>query len=133
MKFSEVINLTPHEIVFQEEDGVRHHIPPSGAVLRCGFEEMANKATDEIGMVRVLNSTKLTLEGTLDPNLEKRIAIVSGMCAQHPDIWLWGVNHELSCVAPDTRIGFDIREDGKTVAVKGWLCYNMPDFTKVDG
>ena len=102
-----LINLTPHDIVVQKDDGTRVTYPASGQVARVEIEDVI------VGNIAGIPVHKgKTKEVTGIPNPQDGVMyIVSLFVLQH-------ANRE-DLVSPNTSDA--IRDDeGKIVAVRGW-------------
>ena len=107
---SNLVNLTPHEIIIRDCNGLDHCIKPSGRVARVVMEELENgeagwmDGSPGIPVIR-RNSTKV--EGLPDTGTP---CIVSSMV-------LDAVGNRYNVFAPDTGSTAIRNEQGQVVAV----------------
>jgi|DEB3_MinimDraft_2_1074329.scaffolds.fasta_scaffold14684_1 hypothetical protein len=118
------INLTPHDIDIELENGTRVTIPKSGTVARVTQESFPIdgceiEIDDEWLLIPVSHPVYGEVEGLppVDPENPHLIYLVSAMVANTP-----AASARLDVYAPDTG-PTAIREDGRIVAVRGLVQY----------
>ena len=102
-----IINLTPHDVVVQKEDGTRVTYPASGQVARVEVKDIIIGSIDRIpvrkGKVKEVTGIPKAQEGVM--------FIVSLFVLQNTE--------REDLIAPNTSDA--IRDDeGKIIAVRGW-------------
>ena len=102
-----IINLTPHPIVVECEDGMRKTYHPSGQVARVVLEDEQIDKIDGIPVVR----GKVKQVTGIPKKQDGVYYIVSLFVLQH-------ANRD-DLIAPDTN-GAIRDEEGKIIAVRGW-------------
>jgi hypothetical protein len=118
------INLTPHDLVIELENGQRVTIPKSGTVARVSQESFPIdgcqlEIDNELHFIPVTHPVYGEVEGLppVDPDNPHLIYLVSAMVANTP-----AASARLDVYAPDTG-PTAIREDGRIVAVRGLVQY----------
>ena len=102
-----LINLTPHDIVVQKEDGTRVTYPASGQVARVEIEDAC---VGDIDGIPIYKGKAKKVEGIPNPQ-DGVMYVVSLFVLQH-------ANRE-DLISPNTSDA--IRDDkGRITAVRGW-------------
>jgi hypothetical protein len=102
-----IVNLTPHAVTVQHEDGTVTEIPPSGTVARV---EAAQVPIGDVDGITVVRSTFGPPTDLPDP-AEGVVYLVSSLVAQ-------AVPDREDVVAPDTGATCVRNENGRIVAVR---------------
>jgi len=144
----EFVNLTPHAIVFRDEQGVDWTIPPSGQVARIGSESFPSISDERtLGLFVRVDPTHSTgwedytnwaiTEEQAAPD-QRRVAIVSSLFLDalrrewpsiDSQITMWLVHHMVSPLTDGTAIRND---KGHIVAVRGFRTELLPwEFRKI--
>lgn len=85
----QIINLTPHDIVYQDENGDLEVFKASGNVARIEMEEWAFPSED--GKYNLITNTQGDVSGLPEPEVAGVVYIVSAMvraaCPDRADLW----------------------------------------------
>lgn len=102
-----LINLTPHDIVIEKEDGTRKTYPATGQVARVEVEDIIIGNIDGIPV----HKGKIKKVAGIPQKQDGAMYIVSLFVLQNTD--------REDLISPDTSKA--IRDDeGKIIAVRGW-------------
>ncbi len=112
----ELINLTPHEVSVMTENGIVTY-PPCGVVARVTTE---NTVDEYVNGHPVSKVKFVAYEGLPEVHHDQCLYIVSAMVQQALKDSYYRFKHYL--ISPDTG-NTAIREEGKIVAVRGFVRY----------
>jgi hypothetical protein len=110
-----LVNLTPHAITVQADDGQTLTVPPSGVVARASTTRTVVPTT---GPYRITSQALGEVEGLPEQPQPNTLYVVSGLVLAA--LAAGGSTQYPHLVAPDT--GADaIRDGGQVVAVRGFV------------